>query len=99
MEFIGALQNQPEFDHIRRVHHAVVGAVLHHSHEERTILSVAERDHRGMDWNLAYFVHQPEAGFVITLSTGQPKIEQHYIAPIAMLVEAAHLEFVTSARG
>ena len=99
VEFVSALQNQPELNHVGRVHHAIVGAVLHHSHEQRTILSVAKRDHRRMDGNLADLVHQTQAGFVVALSPGMPKIEQHHIAPIAMLVEAAQLEFVASARG
>jgi hypothetical protein len=94
VEFICPAQNQAEFNHVRGIRHAVVGAVFHGTEKQGAIVFVAKNNDRRMKGHVAYLIHESKASIEIALRARGSEVKQYHIAPFPQVVEPLKLELI-----
>jgi hypothetical protein len=97
VKFVSSAQNQAKLDHVRRIRHAVVRAVLHDAEEQRAVFFVAEHHDGRVEGYLTDLIHEAKTRLVIAICAGSAEIQEYYVAPVAKIIETVKVELVDPA--
>ena len=98
VHFGGALQDQSQLDHVRRIGYGVVRSAFHRLNHQRVVFFIAEDDHRRPRNRFPDLVHEAYGQRLVSSGARGTQIQQRHFAPSAPVVRPREAHIVAVPR-